>query len=261
MSKIEAFRICLLPQNHALPPKDLALRQSSYEGGLRRLLAPLNLGRRLEFMTLNVADGLWYIATLTSSGQTPIPDGTPLLEYIDPELRREATTAGNLVFQAFKKLAELIDKHAFTPASLDDFCTEKFGKLEAEQIRPLLRAATRAKDAMQVVTPSGDFALFDLGSAPQLVTESEPMQVRFRVVDIGLTSATVKPHKMSARQIGIRVRGVHLAFELGLTSDSAVGLRLFRALQKKSCISCTVHRVCKLSGEFHSLLLPLSTEN
>jgi hypothetical protein len=258
MATIEAFRICLLSQNHALPAEELSRRQTIYEGALRRLLAPLNLEHRLTFMSANTSDGLWQVATITSSGQMGIPEGAPIIEYLDQELHREATTAGNLVFETFNKLAQLINQHDFTPASFENFCTEHFGKLEAEQIKPLLRAAIRARDTMQVITSSGDFSLFNLGATPQLLTEDEPMLVRFRVVNISLTCATVKPHRISARQLGIRVRGVHLAFELGLTVDSAIGRKLFKALQQESCISCTVRRVSKMSGDFHGLLLPMS---
>jgi hypothetical protein len=258
MATIEAFRICLLSRNHALPPKELSRRQTIYEAALRRLLDPLNLDHRLVFMSADTADGLWQVATITSSGQMKIPEDAPILEYLDLELHREATTAGNLVFETFNKLAQLIDQHDFTPASFEDFCTEHFGKLKAEQIKPLLRAAIRARDTMQVITSSGNFSLFSLGATPHLLTEDKPMLVRFRVIDISLTCATVKPHKISAHQLGIRVRGVPLAFELGLTVDSAIGRKLFKALQKRSCISCTVHRVSKMSGDFHGLLLPMS---
>lgn len=256
MATIESFRICLLAKNHALPAERLAQRQSNYEGALRRLLSPLELGRRLSFVTADTDNGLWQIASITSSGQTPIDPDNPMLTYLDPELHREATTAGTIVFEAFEKLNQLIQQNSFTPASIENFCTEHFGKLEAEQLKPLLRASMRAMESIQVVTSTGDFSLFNLETAPRLITDEMPVNVRLRVLDISHTSATVKPNKLSARQLGIKVRRVKLEFEVGLTVDSSVGRKLLKALQRRSSISCVVHRIAKVSGDFYGLLLP-----
>jgi hypothetical protein len=257
MATTEAFRICLLPLNHALPPSELSKRSNDYESALRRLLTPLRLGRRLEFMSVNTAVGLWQVAMITSSGQTPMQHEVPLLEYLDPELHREATSAGNLVFQTFNKLGQLAAQNSFTPIEFENFCVEHFGRLEGAQISPLLRVAIRTGEPIQMSTPAGEYSLFSMGATPRLVTDEKTTLLRFKVLDICLKSATIKPHKQAARVLGIRTRRVHLAFELGLTCKSAVGRKLFKALQHEAYISYAMHRVCKLSGEFHCLLMPI----
>jgi len=261
MTTIEAFRICLLPPGHSLPQLELASRSAEYAQALRNLLDPLHLGPRLEFMSVNSADGLWQVAMLTSAGQMPIHDDVPLLGYLDPELHREASSAGNLVFQTFNKLTDLINHYTFTPIDFDNFCTEHFGKLEAAPIRQLLRAAVRAGDAMQVRTPAGDYSLFNVGAAPPLVTEAEGTRIKLKVLDISLKRAIVKPHKHSAHRLGIRTRQVLLTFEAPLTCNSAIGQRLFEAIQQEAYIECNVHRISKISGEFHSLIMTSTSMN
>lgn len=258
MTTIEAFRICLLPPGHSLPQYELTSRSAEYAQALRSLLEPLHLGARLEFMSVNSADGLWQVAMLTGSGQMPIHDDASLLGYLDPELHREASSAGTLVFQTFNRLAHLINHHTFTPIEFENFYTQHFGKIEAAHIRPLLHAAVRTEAAMQVRTPAGDYSLFNLSAAPQFVTDPEATLIMFKVLDLSLKRAIVKPHKQSARQIGTRTRQVLLSFEAPLTCNSAVGQRLFEALQKESYVQCSVYRICKISGDFHSLTI--STE-
>lgn len=257
MATTEAFRICLLAVDHSLPPNELTKRSAEYQYALRRLLTPLRLGRRLEFMTVNAADGLWQVATITSSGQTAIPGDIHLLEYLDVELHREATSAGNLVFQTFNKLNQLVAENSFTPRDFEDFCTEQFGRLEDAKIRPLLRAAIRTNQSMQVITPTGDYSLFDVGATPRLVTDEKTMLLKLKVINVSLKGAVVKPHHQAARALGIRTRRVQLSFVVGLTCNSAVGHKLFKALQQEAYISCNVYRVCKLAGEFHGLLMPM----
>lgn len=251
----EVFRIALAQEASTLSDAEFTKRIQITKQKIRTLLAPLNLGRRLSF-AIKYDDGYgWLLVSIKTSGQCGLLEEVSANLHIDPELERERSTAVEQVRTSIDILNDLIDASPMKAMQLDQSWRRFSSVMGNTRVLPLLAGTKGLPQSVEIKDFRGEEHVFRLGDNPHIRKSEQTVQIRFRVIQVGLATAEIRVTNGALREFGFNRRKQILTWRDHSSTPNHICDELYSFMKSKVISAADVWLMHELNGRVHALAL------
>lgn len=253
MQASESFRIEVLGRGQRLPDSQLVKRLARFSDAIGHIVAPLRLGKRLQFQTETEDRNLWLVVTVETSGQMGLyASENPDNDHIDNEHVFEIDSSRQLLQHAVSGLQQLAQLGRLTTAALDRFIQRHNCEREMIPGIELLNAGLREKKLLQLHTPDGSSLTIDCTDLPKFHTSEYLYQIDFKVDSVGTSKAHIFLSNESRSLLNSKKVKVHIFYPPDRSADT-IRSALFTLMQLHQNVRWNVRCTRSLLGNFHSV--------
>lgn len=246
----EAFRVALIPNMREALLVEITRKWDHGREVVRKILAPLSLGSRLEFGQDQDQNGRgWFVVKVHLSGQQCLFDELDALDI--PGCSPEAAAARALLKAYVADLKSLVRKLRVSGAQLEDF-VERMPDLS--KLQATFGIATGDQKSISIHCGGDTVEDFVLAAQPPQHILPQVHPIGFCFKKIGTTEADIIIPKAFRRVLGIKSRKCTLRWDSS-TVDAATWEHFVCCLKQGAFVRAAVKVVRKATGSFAEFLL------